>query len=156
MAQPNSKPKAPTLKQAKAACLQIHSLIVRTQGNFECEAKGIIPGPCDPVMHCAHIIPKRRNTHISTELSNGWCLCASHHRLVDLNPAQWHRLVYTQSIHNRVERLQQTQERLKVEETRSPMMRYRSRLPELVNVARARGVDLSPVPRHILKWVESQ
>jgi len=84
--------KLPTLKQAKTTALQLHSLLVREAGNG-CAARGIIRGDCGPVMQCAHIIPKRKNTQVATDIANAWQLCAGHHVEVDSNPALWLRLV---------------------------------------------------------------
>lgn len=157
------QPKPPTLKQAKTACLQIHSLIVRHRAHHLCQAVGVIPGGCEGPLQCAHIIPKRRNTHVNLEVGNGWCLCSKHHILVDQNPAQWLRMVMSRSqgvdVALALQRLQEQRkgEAMSVSEGGiSAMMRYRTELVDLIGFAQVTDVPLAPVPKHILRWVEAQ
>lgn len=150
--------KAPTLKQAKKACLQLHSLIVRAN-NDGCQANGILPHECVGHMQCAHIIPKKGNAFASLHEWNGWSLCQAHHRYIDnsANIGRWLHLVnktcgtelinYLLRIHDK---------RLEDHGPGSRLKWYRSELVRLAWACDSYGIPIRPLPLHIKVWLESQ
>lgn len=147
--------KAPSKKQAKAAALQLHSLIVRANGNG-CAAAGVLPGVCGPGRQCAHIVPKKRNQWVSTDPDNGWVLCNGHHRMVDTDPARWLRLVIVTVGANAVLMWQEYSDLVREDPPCSPLKWWRREVVELMKVAESVGADLSQVPAHVKRWVYEQ
>ena len=90
-----------SLKQAKAASLMLHSVLVRFWGGT-CQAAGVLPYECAGPLQCAHIVPKRANTASAVDPLNGWALCAGHHLQVDTNPARWLAMVDRTGVHSLV------------------------------------------------------
>lgn len=147
--------KAPTRKQAKAAALQLHSLIVRANGNG-CAAAGVLPGECGPGRQCAHIIPKRQNSWVATDPDNGWVLCPGHHRMVDADPVRWLRLVRATIGVEWVLLMQDACDVAREGRGVSPLMWWRREVLDLLWVAGDYGADISQIPLHVRQWAIQQ
>lgn len=65
---------------AKAECLKLHSLIVRSRGRCEYDGCG---SPFN--LQCSHVI-RRGYAWTASDEQNAWCLCSKHHRFIDLHP----------------------------------------------------------------------
>lgn len=147
--------KAPTLKQAKKAALQIHSLIVRHNGNG-CAAEGVLPGVCGDGRQCAHILPKARHSYVATDIDNGWVLCNGHHRMVDTDPARWLQLVEQTVGVGSVRLMRMDSDGLREHMAMSPLRWWRIELARLHAYATRWGVDLSTVPAYVKAWARQQ
>lgn len=163
-----SKPKAPTLKQAKAATTKLHSMIVRAR-NPHCEAVGVLPGECGGPLQHAHIVPKERNTQVAADPCNGLTLCAGHHIAIDTQPVYWLRMVQATVGVAIVFEWQRDADRAHREGLWvggfgtgrpyvevSPLKFWRHHLRMLAAVAEASRMSLDPLPNYIIDWLRTQ
>src|SRR6267143_5144406 len=81
-----------TAKKSKKKCDQLFSEIIRSDGS--CEAWLFDDRQCSQQLHPAHIISRRFNS-TRTDLRNGFCLCAAHHRYFHDFPRQFSRFITT-------------------------------------------------------------
>jgi hypothetical protein len=154
-----TRPKPPTLTQAKRAALTMHTQIVKHR-HTECEAKGTLRGTCsNGPLQCAHIVP-RTNTATAAEPLNGWALCASHHLYgVDLDQSKWAQLVdATIGFDVVLEMRRRCDHTLEHGLTLdgnpvTPLMWWRDQVLYLDDYANTYGITTVAPPKYIQKWI---
>tara|TARA_R110000737_G_scaffold116927_2_gene149687 strand:+ start:5677 stop:6129 length:453 start_codon:yes stop_codon:yes gene_type:complete len=143
-------------QRAQALAGSLHSLIVRQQGGWECEAASLLPDLCAGPLQDAHMIPRQAGHHITmlTDHIDGircsWVLCGRHHRRIDTTrPDLWARLAIGTV---GMDHMGELAERLEAENPFQGLSRQRwwnEQYASLLQAAKELETDLSTIPK---KW----
>ena len=146
------KKKLPTAKQARQAAYALHSLIIRDTKPF-CQGKFHLPGDCNGVLQCAHIISKEQAGRISTRIDNGVTLCAKHHQQIDNNRVRWFQLVVQGQLMQNVIELQRVQDESMVSSNSRSAAWWREEAARLHGECVARSIEVRGVTKLMLDWI---
>lgn len=149
-----TKPKLPTAKQARLSAYRMHSLIVRAAGDG-CQGYRVVPGECNGVLQCAHLVSKEQAGWVSTLQRNGIVLCAKHHQVIDNNRHRWLQLLEFYGLAPLVLELQGIQDRSMGLPTRGAKW-WRSEAERLHGVCVSSGIEPVGVIRLMIRWIEEQ